>query len=58
MKTIKIICMTTLAVAKQVFLFPKTLVDAVRQKRQHALLKENEVERLDRIRHPSKYVGK
>jgi len=36
----------------------KTIVNAHRERRQEIDLYEHEVERLDRIRNPSKYLGK
>ena len=37
---------------------PKSIADAVKQRRRQTVLDESEAERLDRIRNPSKYLGK
>ena len=44
--------------AKQIWLFPQSIAMAVTKKRRGAVLNELEAERLDRIRNPSKYLGK
>jgi hypothetical protein len=54
----KIICLTIFRLARQVWLLPQSIADAVQQRRQKIVLKELEAERLDRIRNPSKYRGK
>ncbi|HLX96401.1 MAG TPA: hypothetical protein VKU37_11720 [Verrucomicrobiae bacterium] len=41
-----------------IWLFSKAIVNAVKQRRQQSVLDENEAERLDRLRNPSKYLGK
>ncbi len=56
--TIKYICQTIVQLVKQAFLLPQTIANAIRQRRRRADLKELEVERLDRIRNPSKYRGR
>ncbi len=43
---------------KQAFMFPKTIADAVKQRREQSVRNGFELERLDRIRNPSKYLGK
>jgi hypothetical protein len=43
---------------KQVCLLPVTIANAIKQNKQQIILNENEAERLDRIRNPSKYLGK
>ncbi len=58
MKIFQIICLTVFQLFKQAWLLPQTIVDAVRQRRRQVILDGNEVERLDRIRNPSKYLGK
>jgi hypothetical protein len=58
MNTLKVICLTVVALVRHVCLFPKNLVDAMKLKRQQAIKVASNVERLDRIRNPSKYVGK
>jgi len=44
--------------AKQFCLLPQTIADTARRRRRQTVLNENEAERLDRIRNPSKYLGK
>ena len=58
MNILKLICLTLIQLAKQAWLFPQTVANAVQQRRQKIVLKELEVERLDRICNPSKYLGK
>jgi hypothetical protein len=58
MNTIKIICLTAVQWIKQACLLPKSIMDAILQRKQNALRKEVEAERLDRIRNPSNYAGK
>jgi hypothetical protein len=58
MYVLKLICMTTFQWIRQVWLLPQTVADAVKQRRLQAVRNELEAERLDRIRNPSKYLGK
>jgi type IV secretory pathway VirB4 component len=58
MNTLKLICLAIIQSVKQVWLLPQTVANAARQRRRQILLNEHEVERLDRIRNPSKYLGK
>jgi hypothetical protein len=55
---LKHIYRTFIRMVKQVCLLPKNIAKTTEQRRQHALGKELEAERLDRIRNPSKYRGK
>jgi len=55
---LKQIYLTLIQWLKQAWLLPKTIIQAAGQWKQQAQLKEREVERLDRIRNPSKYQGK
>ncbi|MGB7769735.1 MAG: hypothetical protein WBN22_12905 [Verrucomicrobiia bacterium] len=41
-----------------IWLFSQALVNTVKQRRRQSVLDESEAERLDRIRNPSKYLGK
>jgi hypothetical protein len=50
--------MTIIQLIKQVWLLPQTVAHAISQRRQQAVRNELEAERLDRIRNPSKYLGK
>jgi len=43
---------------KQVWALPLAIAGAVRQRQQRLARSVLEAERLDRIRHPSKYLGK
>lgn len=58
MDTLKYICMTLIELVKQAFLLPQAIASARKQRRRQAVLDELEAERLDRIRNPSKYLGK
>jgi len=58
MKTLKLICQTIGQLAKRAWLLPQSVVNAVKQRQRQTILNEFEVERLDRIRNPSKYLGK
>ena len=55
---LKHICLAIFQVFKQICLFPLTIANVVRQRQRQVVLDENEAERLDRIRNPSKYLGK
>ena len=54
----KLICLTIIQLAKQAWLLPQSIANAVEQRRRQTVLIELEAERLDRIRNPSKYLGK
>jgi hypothetical protein len=43
---------------KQIVCLPQLVVDAVKQRKLRAIAERREAERLDRIRNPSKYLGK
>jgi hypothetical protein len=43
---------------RQVWLLVQSVANAFRQRRRMIALREQETERLDRIRNPSKYLGK
>ena len=58
MHAVKLICLTILQRVKQVWLLPQSVANAVNQRRRQVVLNELEAERLDRIRNPSKYLGK
>jgi hypothetical protein len=47
-----------LQLVKQVWFLPQSVATAVQQRRRQVVWNENEAERLDRIRNPSKYLGK
>jgi len=44
--------------ARQACLLPQAVANAFSQRREKTALDEQEIERLDRIRNPSKYLGK
>ena len=58
MNALKLIYLTLLQLIKLACALPQTIAQAVRQRRLQAAHNEREVERLDRIRNPSKYLGK
>ena len=58
MDTLKLICLTIIQLVKQAWLLPQSVAIAVKQRRRQNVLDEVEAERLDRIRNPSKYLGK
>jgi len=58
MHTLKLICLTIIQLVKQAWLLPQTVAHAIKQKQRQTVLNELEAERLDRIRNPSKYLGK
>jgi len=58
MKIFELIYVTLAAWGKQLWHLPQTLSGMGEQRRQRVLFNEHEAERLDRIRNPSKYLGK
>jgi hypothetical protein len=58
MYILKLICLPIIQLVKQVWLLPQSVANAVKQRRLLAARNELEAERLDRIRNPSKYLGK
>ena len=58
MNMLKLIFPTIFLLVKKVWLLPKSITNAVQQRRRRVAQNEVEAERLDRIRHPSKYLGK
>ena len=58
MNILKLIYLTLTQLIKQAWLLPQSVANAVRQRRQQVVLNGLEAERLDRIRNPSKYLGK
>jgi len=53
-----LICMTLIQTVKQVWLLPQTVANALKQRRRQIVRNVHETERLDRLRNPSKYLGK
>jgi hypothetical protein len=58
MRILKRIFLAFSLLVKQVCLLPQSIANAFKEKRRWALRKDLEAERLDRIRNPSKYLGK
>ena len=58
MYTLKFICLTILQLVRQVWFLPQSVANTVQQRRRQVAWNEHEAERLDRIRNPSKYLGK
>ena len=58
MHVLKLICQTAVGLFKQAWLFPQSVTVALKQRRRQFALNVLEAERLDRIRNPSKYLGK
>jgi hypothetical protein len=58
MHVLKIIFLTIVNVAKQAWLLPQTIALALQQRRRQPAQDDLETERLDRLRNPSKYVGR
>jgi hypothetical protein len=58
MPTLKLICLTIVQFLKQAWSFPHYIAAALQQRRDQIVRNEMEAERLDRIRNPSKYLGK
>jgi hypothetical protein len=58
MNALKLFCMTFIQLVRQVWFFPRSVANALEQRRQQVVRNDLEAERLDRIRHPDKYLGK
>ncbi len=58
MNILKLVCLPIVQLVKQVWLLPQSVGNAVKHRRQRVEWIEHEAERLDRIRNPSKYLGK
>jgi len=58
MNILKLIFLTIIQLVKQAWLLPQSIANAVKQRRRQVVRNELEAERLDRIRNPSKYLGK
>ena len=58
MRTVKFVYLTSSHPVTRVWLLRKSVPAAVRQRSRLVVLDELEAERLDRIRNPSKYLGK
>jgi len=58
MHTLKLLFLKMVGMFQQAWLFPRWVLLVLRQRRRQFALNALEAERLDRIRHPSKYLGK
>jgi hypothetical protein len=58
MRILKLIYLALIQLVKQARMLPQSVALAAKQRRQQVVLNEHEAERLDRIRNPSKYLGK
>jgi hypothetical protein len=58
MHTLKLLRRALIQMVKQAWSLPQAVSMAVKQRRRRSFLVELEDERLDRIRNPSKYLGK
>jgi hypothetical protein len=58
MRVLKFVFQGTASLLKQAWLLPHSVAAALRQRRRQFALNALEAERLDRIRNPSKYLGK
>ena len=58
MRLLKIIYLTIVQLLKEAWLLPQSIALCIRQRRQRTVRNGAEAERLDRIRNPSKYLGK
>jgi hypothetical protein len=58
MQPLKFIYLSIIQLVKQAGSLPRTIANAGKQRRRQAVLNGLEAERLDRIRNPSKYLGK
>jgi hypothetical protein len=58
MHILKLIRQATAGLLKQAWRFPHSVAVALQQRRRQFALNVLEAERLDRIRNPSKYLGK
>lgn len=58
MNILKLIGLTLIQLVKQVWYLPQSIAQAVQHRRLLTVRNGLEAERLDRIRNPSKYLGK
>ncbi len=55
---LKVLCLTIVELCRQAWFLPQAVAASFRGRRHRTHLNEAEAERLDRIRQPSKYLGK
>jgi hypothetical protein len=53
-----IICLTIVQLGKQVWALPQAIAHTLKQRRRQMAPNEQELDRLDRLRNPSKYQGR
>jgi len=58
MHTLKLIALTIAQFFKQAWLLPQSIASGLKQHRLQSAKNVSEAERLDRIRNPSKYLGR
>ena len=58
MDALKFIGLALFQLVKQIWSLPQTIARAAKRRRRRIAFNEFETERLDRIRNPSKYLGK
>ena len=58
MQLLKRILQAIAKFVKATWFLPESILVAIKQKRRQTRVDESEVERLDRIRNPAKYLGK
>jgi hypothetical protein len=58
MNLLMIIYLTIVQLVRQAWALPQTVLLALTHKRRATIVNEHEVERLDRLRNPSKYQGR
>ena len=58
MNTLRLIGLTLVQLITQVWRLPQSIANVFKQRRRQVAWDELEAERLDRIRNPSKYLGK
>jgi len=58
MQVLKFICRTMVRLLKALLRLPHSVAFVLQQRRDRSALDVLEAERLDRIRHPAKYLGK
>jgi hypothetical protein len=58
MRPLKLIWLAVIDLFRLAWALPQSLVLALKQRQQRAVLNALEIERLDRLRNPTKYQGK
>jgi hypothetical protein len=58
MQVLKFVCRTWVRLFKALLRLPHSVAIVLQQRRNRSALNMLEAERLDRIRHPAKYLGK